>query len=761
MTNLTKQMARFASLGAAFATASSGCSPSVFEAFAGPDMTEINECGVPLTVLEDPSADPDLLPDPAFLPRTAPSKPRLLQQNVAKPWSSGRALKVAGDRLVIADSANGNVTIMDRNKLSVLHTVAVGGAPDQVVVGPDNKAYVTLREAGQVARIDVATGAIEQRWAVGVEPIGVAMSPSADLLFVAVAAENKLVALHTDGSLARVVTVAERPRTVAVTSIAGSDDVRIVIGHQNPVGASKIGATVFAYTPGPGALLLKDVKGQPLALRTSNPGHGAAAKFSMGGVAQNNLKAVRVSASAVDPESGDVVIAHMLAAPGTKSDTLASLSGGGSTKKASSNSYGSGGSGSSFACTSTPVRPMELTMSSIGGSTPNGKVRATRPEFAIADPTTGRSVVAAFDQPSDVNFHPTATMAFVTAMGTDNVMVVNTAAEVGDVMANPIAEIKVGQAPRAIDFSADGKTAYVLNGHDWTVSAVDLSALLSGDASDCKSGSLVHRTSYKGCESGHQKSDAAPQFAQVQQLTASADKTRKFGDDPLPETMRTGRRIFHWSANPALAKSGRFACASCHFEGAEDKQVWHIADGPRQTPALAGRLRGTEPFNWRGTEHGLQNNMDKTIVRMGGKGLSAPDLAALESFMLDGLREPPNPHRQAQLTADQEAGRKLFFDPEVGCGSCHSGSNTTDGAMHDVGTATSVELTVASVRDGTKSVKFNTPSLRGVWGTAPYLHDGSAATLRDALTRTSGKMGDTSKLSSAQLDQLVAYMRTL
>ena len=56
---------------------------------------------------------------------------------------------------------------------------------------------------------------------------------------------------------------------------------------------------------------------------------------------------------------------------------------------------------------------------------------------------------------------------------------------------------------------------------------------------------------------------------------------------------------------------------------------------------------------------------------------------------------------------------------------------------------------------------FNTPSLRGLFYTAPYLHDGSAATLRDVLTQTATTMGRTDHLSDEELDALVAYLLTL
>src|SRR5690606_1007658 len=57
----------------------------------------------------------------------------------------------------------------------------------------------------------------------------------------------------------------------------------------------------------------------------------------------------------------------------------------------------------------------------------------------------------------------------------------------------------------------------------------------------------------------------------------------------------------------------------------------------------------------------------------------------------------------------------------------------------------------------------DTPTLLGIWQTAPYLHDGSAPTLFDVLTTKNpdGLHGETSSLSETELRQLVAYLEQL
>jgi cytochrome c peroxidase len=58
---------------------------------------------------------------------------------------------------------------------------------------------------------------------------------------------------------------------------------------------------------------------------------------------------------------------------------------------------------------------------------------------------------------------------------------------------------------------------------------------------------------------------------------------------------------------------------------------------------------------------------------------------------------------------------------------------------------------------------FDTPTLVEIWRTAPYLHNGSAATLEDVVTGSNrnDKHGRTSHLGKRQLADLVAYLLTL
>ncbi len=260
-------------------------------------------------------------------------------------------------------------------------------------------------------------------------------------------------------------------------------------------------------------------------------------------------------------------------------------------------------------------------------------------------------------------------------------------------------------------------------------------------------------------------------------LRVSHARAASYGSDPMPAELRLGRRAFTYAQNSRMSKAGHFACATCHLEGGEDGLVW-FPSGPRQTPQLAGRLVGTAPYNWLGSEVELHDNMDQTIDRMGGEGLSEEERDSLGNFLRSGLIRPPNPHVSTDgLTEQQAAGRALFLDPQVACVSCHGGSETSDGLSHDVGTATPFEVAV-SKRFSEEVIKlglegevpfdlhvpgplFYTPTLRDLFATGPYLHDGSATTLLEVLDVTAKTMGRTNHLSLEQKQALVAYLLTL
>jgi cytochrome c peroxidase len=127
------------------------------------------------------------------------------------------------------------------------------------------------------------------------------------------------------------------------------------------------------------------------------------------------------------------------------------------------------------------------------------------------------------------------------------------------------------------------------------------------------------------------------------------------------------------------------------------------------------------------------------------------ELDALAAYMAL-LEVPPSP-----FSANQEAiqrGKSKFA--VLGCQSCHTPPRYTNGQLHDVGTGDPNKEKNSHGRE----TDFDTPSLLGVWPTAPYLHDGSAATLEDVFQ--SGTVHDLrDKVTPEELEDLIAFLRSM
>ncbi|MCH8282424.1 MAG: hypothetical protein IIC96_17295 [Chloroflexi bacterium] len=131
-------------------------------------------------------------------------------------------------------------------------------------------------------------------------------------------------------------------------------------------------------------------------------------------------------------------------------------------------------------------------------------------------------------------------------------------------------------------------------------------------------------------------------------------------------------------------------------------------------------------------------------------GLSA-DLDALAAYM-DTLEVPPSPYA---ANTSQVREREEFFN-SLGCQVCHAPPLFTDLQLHDVGTGDPA----TEKNSHGRGTNFDTPSLRGLWQTAPYFHDGSAETLAEVFD--SGTVHNISAgLTPKEIEDLVAYLRGL
>jgi cytochrome c len=214
----------------------------------------------------------------------------------------------------------------------------------------------------------------------------------------------------------------------------------------------------------------------------------------------------------------------------------------------------------------------------------------------------------------------------------------------------------------------------------------------------------------------------------------------------LSKAARAGRRLFRMGRNIKLSALGAMACESCHPEGRTDGLSWRIGGRSLQTPMLAARIIGTHPFKWDGGDKNLQISLRSTVTRLGGRGISTQEAKNIQAF----LQSLPRPRRPTvKNKAAVARGKKLFNSKAIGCAKCHNGPKLTNGKKYDV------------AENMPKGV--DTPSLIGLANSAPYYHDGSAATLRALLLQngTIHSMGRPGKLQGKQIDDLIAYLETL
>ncbi|MEO8394595.1 MAG: hypothetical protein ABI700_16490 [Chloroflexota bacterium] len=224
-----------------------------------------------------------------------------------------------------------------------------------------------------------------------------------------------------------------------------------------------------------------------------------------------------------------------------------------------------------------------------------------------------------------------------------------------------------------------------------------------------------------------------------------------------------GAQLFNTASDPRMDGGDGLSCATCHFDGQTDGRVWKgFPDGPRNTPLLFN-LPETVPYNWSATYSELADVELKIRWLQAGTGLiETPTFSAIKDSphagmsvdldlltqYLTTLQAPPNPYHFAE--ADVNRGKEVF--EAQGCTSCHVGPAGTDLQSHDVGTGTS-----PLEKRGTS---FDTPSLRWLWLSAPYFHDGSAQTLQQVF-ELSGKHQLIYKVSPQDIGSLVDYLLTL
>ncbi|NQZ58250.1 MAG: c-type cytochrome, partial [Lentisphaeraceae bacterium] len=345
-------------------------------------------------------------------------------------------------------------------------------------------------------------------------------------------------------------------------------------------------------------------------------------------------------------------------------------------------------------------------------------------------------------------FSPLGDLLFVASQGSNSVEVLD--ASNSQILS---AVLNTGSAPQGL-LVDDQNRLYVHNYLSRTLAVYDISKLLDG------SGILE------------------TQVAEIKLVK----------NELLPAALLRGKKTFHFAGDPRMSLDGYISCASCHQDGGQDGRVWDFTDrgeGLRNTISLNGRsgtahgrlhwsanfdevqdfehdIRG--PFGGEGLIKDMHNSTIKDFYPSLGqkKAGMSKDLDEMALYVTSLNRVPASPYRSSDgtMTAQAKAGKKIFN--KLSCYTCHGGQTYTDSAslyLHDVGTISAA----TGKRLGKKIPGLDTPTLRGLWATAPYLHDGSAATLKEVLIdkNKKGIHGDTAQLSKAELEELMAYLQQL
>jgi cytochrome c peroxidase len=278
-------------------------------------------------------------------------------------------------------------------------------------------------------------------------------------------------------------------------------------------------------------------------------------------------------------------------------------------------------------------------------------------------------------------------------------------------------------------------------------------------------------------------------------------------DNPFTDAkVKLGQTLYF---DPRLSRSNMQSCASCHNpsfawgDGLPKGVGDHMKELGRRSPTILNAA-WSEALMWDGRFETLEEqalgpiqadvemnmSLDELVLKLGGiEGYRplfieafgdgeitgdriAMAIATYERTVISG--EAPFDH---WLNGDQEAisasARRGFqlFNSKARCNACHSGWRFTDDSFHDIGLADD-DVGRGAELPGIVKMKhaFKTPGLRNIDQRAPYMHDGSLATLaevvdhydqggirRPSLSEEMQPLG----LTSQEKQDLIAFMKTL
>lgn len=268
-----------------------------------------------------------------------------------------------------------------------------------------------------------------------------------------------------------------------------------------------------------------------------------------------------------------------------------------------------------------------------------------------------------------------------------------------------------------------------------------------------------------------------------------------------------GKMLFF---DPLLSRSRTVSCATCHNPSLSwgDGLARAVGEDPKGLPLRAPTLIDvafSEPLGWDGKFRDIESvtfgpitgraNMNLTeselIDRLstsrdyvdafasayGDVAITRPRIeAALATFerTIVADESPFDRWIMGDETAISVAAKRGFavFNGKAHCSDCHSGPSFTDGSFQDIGSAKDDDIGRGRLFPESQKLRyaFKTPTLRNVAQRAPYMHDGSVATLEEVIELyDQGGIDRPSRspsikplsLTAEEKIELVAFLQTL
>ncbi len=240
----------------------------------------------------------------------------------------------------------------------------------------------------------------------------------------------------------------------------------------------------------------------------------------------------------------------------------------------------------------------------------------------------------------------------------------------------------------------------------------------------------------------------AVDVVELNQSGATVVKTLSLGPDRSIDLIRRGEMLFH---DGNLCYQKWQTCASCHSDGFMDALNWDLLNDGVGNPKNAKSLllsHSTPPAMSSGIRDNAETAVRAGISAVQFSAVNENDASAIDAY-IKSLKPIQSPYLiDGKPSASAERGRKLFNS--AGCIRCHSGPYLTDKKHHAVGTGLGREA----------NWSWDTPTLINVWKTAPYMHDGRAATIREVITTENphDRRGRTSELTDEQINDLAEFV---